>query len=223
VLPDGQRSPARPATGFYPFLSPYLLWHNDGIPFEDIVERWFSNEAEFKLPKGLPATAKSDSTFSPEGEWKERRLNCPWSGRSWPMANSHLVDGIGEVARVVSPKGSMPYPPLAEPLANVAAEALTKCIRLMFHNGNPQKPNSYEHYNPITGTPALYRGYDDYMHSWIVDLILRYAVGVQPGQDEVAPLPLDVDWIECTDIPHPRGRMHVRIERGIAKVEVEPK
>ena len=88
-----------------------------------------------------------------------------------------------------------------------------KAITLMFHNGDPARPNSYEHYDPFTGTPSLYRGYDDYMHSWIVDLIMRHAVGVQPGTDEVDPLPLGVDWIECTDIPHPQGRMSVRIKK----------
>jgi hypothetical protein len=96
-----------------------------------------------------------------------------------------------------------------------------KAITLMFHDGDPARPNSYEHYDPITGTPSLYRGYDDYMHSWIVDLILRHAVGVQPGRDAIDPLPLEFDWIECTDIPHPRGRMHVRIEKNeVVRLEI---
>lgn len=134
------------------------------------------------------------------------------------MANSHLVDGIcwaAVAANLSFLKGHQPR------LAELAVEAFNKAIRLMFHNGDPLRPNSYEHYDPVTGVPSLYRGYDDYMHSWIVDLIMRHAVGVLRGQDEVHPLPLDVEWIECTDIPHPKGRMHVRIDKGVVRVEIE--
>ena len=34
------------------------------------------------------------------------------------------------------------------------------------------------------------------------------------GESTVDPLPLDVDWIECSEIPHQKGRMRVRLERG---------
>ncbi|HSI72174.1 MAG TPA: hypothetical protein VK934_03280, partial [Fimbriimonas sp.] len=179
VLPGGEKSSARPAAGLYPLmLSPRFLEKLGTEQACACVERWLLNEREFWLPKGFPATAASDSTFSAEGEWKEKRLNCPWNGRSWPMVNSHLVDGIANVARTFG----------REDLRAKAGEALMKAVRLMFHEGDPARPNSYEHYDPITGVPALYRGYDDYMHSWIVDLILRHAVGVEPGQDEVDPL-----------------------------------
>jgi len=183
VRPDGQRSPARPATGLYALLVE---------PDRSLIDRWFSNEDEFWLAKGFPATALSDPTFSAEGEWKDRRLNCPWNGRSWPMANSHLVDAFAHAARSLGDKE----------LRAKAGDALQKSIRLLFHGGDPAKPNAYEHYDPITGVPALYRGYDDYMHSWIVDLILRHAVGVRPGEPDFDPLPLTgVDWIECSELP----------------------
>ncbi|MEZ0324329.1 MAG: hypothetical protein ACAH95_00340 [Fimbriimonas sp.] len=203
---EGRRSPAEPATGFYPFLLKHLGMYPREL-IEAMYQRLLSPNC-FWLPKGFPATTRNDATFSGEGEWKEKRLNCPWNGRSWPMVNSHLVDALANVARQV--RGSRAQ----GELCSHAAEALMKAIRLMFHHGDPTRPNSYEHYDPVTGLPALYRGYDDYMHSWIVDLILRHAVGVVPGEDFVDPLPLDVDWIECTNIPHPRGRMDVRIERG---------
>jgi hypothetical protein len=214
-------SPARPATGLYPLSNPKRVF----LEHINLLERWLLSPSEFWLPKGFPATALSDETFSSDAEWKDKRLNCPWNGRSWPMVNSHLVDVISNVARVAPtlfqardegelPWYAMPDTSLSkEDLRAKAGEALMKAITLMFHDGDPARPNSYEHYDPFTGTPSLYRGYDDYMHSWIVDLILRHAVGVQPGMDEVDPLPLGVDWIECTDIPHPRGRMSVRIEK----------
>jgi hypothetical protein len=86
-------------------------------------------------------------------------------------------------------------------LREEAGKALMKAVRLLFHDNDPTRPNSYEHYDPIAGTPALYLGYDDYMHSWVVDLILRHAVGVQPGSDQRDPLPTDVKWIACENLP----------------------
>jgi hypothetical protein len=203
ILADGRQSPARPATGLYALL---LLGARDRVRIHACHDRWLPEFCEFegRPAKGFPATAFSDPTFSAEGEWREKRLNCPWNGRSWPMTNSHLVDALAHSARVT-----------ADPeLRQKAAQALMMTVRLLFHDNDPGRPCSYEHYNPVTGVPALYRGYDDYMHSWVVDLILRHAVGVQPGVETVDPLPLDVDWIECSEIPHPEGRMSVRLERG---------
>ncbi|HZH98773.1 MAG TPA: hypothetical protein VEX38_07355, partial [Fimbriimonadaceae bacterium] len=98
-----------------------------------------------------------------------------------------LVDGLAGLAQRTGD---------AE-LLRAASEALTRSVRLLFHDGDPCKPNSYEHYNPLTGSAALYRGYDDYMHSWVVDLILRYVAGLRPGSSERKPLPLDVAWVDC--------------------------
>jgi hypothetical protein len=192
----------RPSAGLYPFLAVEFSALPSAAP---AMTRWIANEEEFWLPAGFPATAASDTTFRADAEWKDKRMNCSWNGRSWPMANSHLVDVAANIARTAS--GGAVH-------REFAGQALMKAIKLMFHDGDPARPNSYEHYNPITGMPALYRGYDDYMHSWIVDLIMRHAVGVQPGLDTVDPLPLDINWIECIDIPHPNGRMSVRIDRG---------
>ncbi|HVL39084.1 MAG TPA: hypothetical protein VM328_06805 [Fimbriimonadaceae bacterium] len=209
-LEDGSLSPARPATGFYPILLDSSMGNA-----RTILDRWLLDPSEFWLPKGFPATALSDPTFSAAAEWKDKRLNCPWNGRSWPMVNSHLVDVLAHTARV-SPAG--------HELRAKAGEALLKTIDLLFHDGDFARPCCYEHYNPFDGTPALYRGYDDYMHSWIVDLILRHAVGVQPGTDDVDPLPLGrVEWIRCTDIPNPRGRMDVHLKNGqVASCAVRP-
>lgn len=181
------RSGARPAIGLYPLLVPGLEEVS-----RQAIERWLGNEEEFWLPAGFPATARSDPSFSAEGEWRGRRTNCPWNGRSWPMANAHLVDGLARVARVTGDPA----------LRRRSFDALMKCVRLMFHDGDPDRPNSYEHYDPFTGRPSLYRGYDDYMHSWVVDLILRHVCGIQPGTQKRDPLSpelryecdIDLDW-----------------------------
>ena len=105
------------------------------------LARWLANPDEFWLPAGFPATARSDATFRAEGEWRERRTNCPWNGRSWPMANSHLVDGLARLARATGDPE----------LRRLAGEALMKAVRLMFHDGDPARPNSFEHYDPDDG------------------------------------------------------------------------
>jgi len=65
-------------------------------------------------------------------------------------------------------------------LAEAAAELISRFIKMMFFDQDLDRPNCYEHYNPFTGMPCLYRGVDDYQHSWVVDLIIKYVAGVQP-------------------------------------------
>lgn len=197
VLEDGRLSDSRPASGLYP----YLL-EGSGPGLGD----WLGNRERFNLPAGFPASSKQDPTFSADATWKERRTNCPWNGRSWPMVNSHLVDAAAHSARTADPT-----------LRELAGSALMKTIRLLFHEGDPGRPCCYEHYNPETGVPALYRGYDDYMHSWIVDLIFRHAVGVPTTPEsylELDPLPTGVEWIRCGEIPYRGSRIDVLIQNG---------
>ncbi|MBX3119441.1 MAG: hypothetical protein KF784_10270 [Fimbriimonadaceae bacterium] len=200
---DGLISPARPATGLYG-LSENGLGHN-ADQTQEMIRKWLSEPGLFRRGFGFFAEAATEPTFDSLGSWKGKRLNCPWNGRSWPMANSHIVDELATVAR------SNPE------FCALAGEALMGCIRMMFHEGDPDRPNSYEHYDPLTGQASVYRGYDDYMHSWIVDLILRHAVGYQPDTKSFDPLPLaGVEWIECSGIPDPSGLQSVRIENGRA-------
>ena len=56
---------------------------------------------------------------------------------------------------------------------------------MMFFDGDPARPNCFEHYHPYSGLPSLYRGVDDYMHSWVNDLIIRYVCGVRPEGDRI--------------------------------------
>lgn len=207
--PDGEASPSRPATCFYPLLLPEMPVSSEQA--SAMARQWLLNPELFWLPACFPAESPFEPTFRAEPEWRDKRTNCPWNGRSWPMVNSHLVDALANVARRADPS-------LREP----AAQALMKSVRLLFHDGDPNRPCCYEHYNPIDGTPALYRGYDDYMHSWVVDLILRHAVGVLPNEAPIEgdqalpshwrldPLPLGVA-LECSEIPHPDGRLRVSV------------
>lgn len=108
------------------------------------------------------------------------------------MTNSHICDALAQTAYH-----------LDDSLRSKAAQFLSKFIRMMFYQANPELPNCYEHYNPFTGHPSNYRGVDDYMHSWVVDLIIRYVAGFQPQtENEVVldPLPLNLEYFTLNNL-----------------------
>jgi hypothetical protein len=74
---------------------------------------------------------------------------------------------------------------------------------MMFDDGDPERPNTFEHYNPSTGQPCRYRGIDDYQHSWVVDLLIKYVAGIRPGDHAVTvdPFPVDVEHLTVDDVP----------------------
>lgn len=137
---DGRRSNARPATGFFPLLVPDLAER-----YADVL-RWLPS---FRTPIGIPAEATDSPSFSKDGEWLGRRMNCPWNGRSWPMLNCFVVEAIS----AVNPK---------------LGETWLRQALLLHEDGS-----SWEHYSPQTGEGSRYRGVDDYLHNHLLDLIYR--------------------------------------------------
>jgi hypothetical protein len=73
---------------------------------------------------------------------------------------------------------------------------------MTFIDCDPQRPTSYEYYNPMTGQAPFFRGVDDYMHSWIVDLLIKYAAGVQPDEDKIVidPLPFGLKHFTLNNV-----------------------
>ena len=175
-----QRSTVKAATGFYPFLADIAGAEHAGA-FAHLF-----NPAEFGTPYPVPSLSADDPYYSAEGEWKGTRLVCPWNGRAWLMTNSHVADALCQTAQNVSAD-----------LTQNAVDFLRRFVTMLFTDGDVERPTSYEYYNPITGQAPYFRGTDDYMHSWISDLILRYVAGIQPqanGHLRVAPLPFDLDY-----------------------------
>jgi len=198
---NGHRTGIKAGTCFYPFMT--------DIPDEPQISSLHNhllNPAEFWTRHPFPSLSLDDSLFSAEPLWKGRLMNCPWNGRSWPMLNCHLVDGLVNSGHN-----------LDDTLLEYAAVALTKNIHMLFHNGDASLPNSYEHYNPITGYPSLYRRIDDYMHSWIVDQIISHVIGICPtmeGDIAIRPLPLELEHANISGV-HVRGRyMDVEVRNG---------
>ena len=163
VSPELEPSDLVFALSFYPFFTD--LVDERHLPS---IRRHLLDPEQFWTPYPVPASPRTDPYFSATPTWRGKRTNCPWNGRTWPMTNSHVAEALVGASR------------LDETLRPVVADFVQRFVRMMCDRGDPTRPNSFEHYNPETGTPSRYRGFDDYMHSWIVDLIVKYVAGVQP-------------------------------------------
>jgi hypothetical protein len=183
----GRRTGVKAATCFYPYFTDIVSeLHLQGL------KKHLLNPKEFWTPYPVPSSSVDDEYFSAEPEWKGKRMNCPWNGRVWPMANSHIAEGLARTAIRFQD----------EELRGKTVEFISKFIRMMFFDGDPQRPNCFEHYNPFTGMPSMYRGVDDYQHSWIVDLIIKYVTGIRVEEDEIIvdPFPFKLKWFEIDQV-----------------------
>lgn len=187
-----QPTHCKAAVGFYPFLT-------DLCTTEHLValRRHLLNPQEFWLPCGPPATSADDDQYSSHAEWKGKRMSCPWNGRMWPMTSSHVCEALARAALT-----------LDDSLRPQAATLIERFINTMFYGQDPLRPNCFEHYNPVTGEPSAYRGVDDYQHSWVADLIIKYVAGLQPRFDDllvVDPLDFNLQEFELLNVLY-RGR-----------------
>lgn len=187
-----RRTGAKAAVCFYPYFTDLV-----GAEHVSGLRRHLLDPGEFWTMYPVPSTSADDPYYSPDAEWKGKRHNCPWNGRVWPMTNSHVAEALARTA--------VNHDPTLRPLV---AEFIHRFVRMLFHDGDPQRPNCHEHYNPETGRPSLYRGFDDYQHSWVNDLIVRYVAGFRPGDGEeftVDPFPFGLEALTLERLPF-RGR-----------------
>ncbi len=183
-----QKLRSKSAVCFYPFMTDVAGEEHLGA-----LRNHLLNPDEFWTEHPVPSSSANDELFSTTPEWKGMRRNCPWNGRTWPMTNSHVCEALARASFELDP-GLKPR----------AAELIRKFVRMMFFDGDVGRPNCFEHYNPLTGRPCEYRGCDDYQHSWVVNLIIKYVAGFRPVDDEafvVDPLPFGLDHFTLTGVP----------------------
>ncbi len=171
----GERTGVKAAVGFYPLLTARV----GGARLDALLDH-LEDPGTFGTRFPLPSSSVDDPRFSAEGIWRGKRRNCPWNGRVWPMTTSHVIEGLLRCWRGGSTRAGM-----------LAADMLNRFARMMFTDGDPSRPNCFEHYNPHTGRACHFRGIDDYQHSWILDLLARGFAGlhVDASGIEVRPLP----------------------------------
>ncbi len=204
----GERTRVKAAVCFYPFFTDIV-----GHEHLESLRRHLLNPKEFWTPFPVPSTSTDDPLFCAEPEWKGKRMHCPWNGRVWPMTNSHMVEALARSAIRFGDRF----------LKKAAAQLLTRFIRMMFLDGDPGQPNCFEHYNPRSGTPSLYRGIDDYQHSWVNDLILSYVCGIRPGEGTVTvdPFPFGLRYAVADNVLIRGTRLKVELRRNHFTVSVE--
>jgi glycogen debranching enzyme len=194
-----KRTNIKAAVCFYPYMSDIAdESHLNGL------KKHLFNKKKFWTSYPVPATALNELLSNPFGEWKEKRMNCPWNGRTWPMTNSHIAEALVNTASKYD-----------ESLREKAGWFIKRTIEMMFSGGDLEYPNTYEHYNPHSGKPCLYRGVNDYQHSWIVDLIIKYICGIQPQLDGgliVDPLPLGLEYSKIDNVSFKKSKLKVEIE-----------
>ena len=203
-----KRTNIKAAVCFYPYI--YDIAEESHL--NGFVKHLFNKE-EFWTSYPIPATALNEPLSSSFGEWKEKRMNCPWNGRTWPMTNSHIAEALVKVTSKYD-----------ENLKEKAGWFIKRTIEMMFLDGNLKYPNTYEHYNPHLGKPCLYRGVNDYQHSWIVDLIIKYICGIQPQLDGtliIDPLPLGLEYLKIDRIPYKIYTIKVELEKNIFRIYLD--
>jgi hypothetical protein len=179
---DHWTTKVKAAVSFYPFMCD--IASSEHLP---AIREHLLNKKEFWTPFPVATLSMDSEYFSADAEWRGKRMMCPWNGRVWPMMNSHIAEALVYSAENLGDRD----------LRGTAADFIAKYIKMMFFNADVNRPNCYEHYNPITGAPCDYRGVDDYQHSWVVDLIIKYVCGIRPANKEqkllvVDPLPFNL-------------------------------
>ena len=203
----GEPTGVKAAVGFYPLLTGRL----GGARLDALLDHLEDPET-FGTPFPLPSSSVDDPRFSAEGVWRGKRRNCPWNGRAWPMTTSHVIEGLMRCWRGGGGRAG-----------RLAADMLNRFARMMFTDGDPSRPNCFEHYNPYTGRACHFRGIDDYQHSWILDLLARGFAGlhVDASGIEVRPLPDGPARVSLGPVIA-RGRtLHVEVEPARVSISVD--
>ena len=184
--------------GFLPFLTD--LASND---HRRGLERTLLAPEKFWTPFPVPSLAADDPRFDATGVSDGARRGRATNGRVWPMTNSVVVDALTLGDRAKVPR-----------FRDAAAHLLRRFVRMMFFDGDVARPNAFEHYNPLTGVPALFRGRDDHQHAWVNDLIIRYVAGLrlQPGGIVIDPLPLGLDRVQLDGVNVAGHRLDVGVD-----------
>jgi hypothetical protein len=202
-----RRTQVKAAVGFYPLAT--------DIPKPAQVDRLvktLASRQEFWTKYPVPSLSVSDPYFDPNGQWKGTRRECPWNGRTWPMINSHVLEGLCYVAE----RGHRHAQRLTKELFNRTITMVSGEL------DNTERPSIHEHYNPISGRPSRFRGIDLYLHSFLLDNIFRVAGGfvVRFGQVQDDPVIDDMPDFKLQGVPV--GNKRFNVERKNGKLKVAP-
>lgn len=118
-----------------------------------------------------------------------------WNYATWPRTTCHVVDGTLWAAKTIDSS-----------LCKKAATLFDRYTRMHFPNGDVQRPNIAERYDPHTGKPFMEEL--DYNHSSWIDIIMQHIAGITPQEsNELVIDPVDMGW-ESFSVKNLRYRNH---------------
>jgi hypothetical protein len=205
---SGSRTGVKAAVCFYPYFTDIVdKSHLPGL------KRNLLDPDIFWTAFPVPSSSQDDPFFDHQARWKGQRRNCPWNGRVWPMTNSHIAEALAVSAQRFDD----------DLLRKKATEFIRRFVQMMFYDGDVDRPNCYEHYNPISGKACEYRGVDDYQHSWVNELLIKYVAGIRPEQESIVidPLPFGFENVRIENVPVRGHRISVEITGNRVKTYVD--
>jgi hypothetical protein len=203
-------TPARvkATTGFYVF------WARIAGPKHLPMLQHLFNPATFWTEYPLPSLPLDYEKYDAlqEAGWTY------WNYATWPRTTCHVVDGVLWAAKT-----------LDSSLSKKAATLFDRYTRMHFPNGDVQRPNIGERYDPHTGNAFMENL--DYNHSSWIDLVMQHVAGITPqDSDSLIIDPVDMGWKSFSmqniryrnhdiDIEYNREKgMTIRVD-GIVKME----
>jgi hypothetical protein len=119
--------------------------------------------------------------------------------------NSHIAEALARSAIAFDD----------QTLRESTAVLIRTYIRMLFTGGDAERPSCFEHYNPLTGAPSLYRGIDDHQDSWVADLIIKYLCGIRPTGETIVvdPFPFGIAEASIDDLMVRGKRLRVEIRK----------
>lgn len=159
-------------TGFYVFWAKIA-----GLQHVPMLQHVF-NPATFWTTYPLPSLPLDYEKYKPlqESGWTY------WNYATWPRTTCHVVDGVLWAAKT-----------LDSSLTKKASILFDRYTRMHFPNGDLQRPNIAERYDPNTGSPFMEEL--DYNHSSWIDLLMQHVAGITPQEsDSLIIDPVDMGW-----------------------------
>ena len=120
-------------------------------------------------------TEKGNTAYSPIGAWRgfmTGRDSCMWNGPSWPYTNGIVLDAMGKQSRL---NGHCYDKQFAKYMRDYSMQH--------YRYKNIKFPYLVEQYNAESGEDISDE--PDYNHSYYMDLIVNYVVGLDLKQDKI--------------------------------------
>ena len=177
----GEKALVRNIVGIYPY---WAMMTDDNQ--QDGILPLMDKEA-FDTGSAFPSVSKDCPAFSPDGGWKgnffKGRNGCVWCGPSWPYTTGIALEALGIESRKRGHSFDKKFD-----------QSFMEYTIQHFRDGDRHRPYLVEHYNPVTGERLSDE--TDYNHSFWLDIVIGYVVGVTVKEDcvEIEPLHTHLRW-----------------------------